>query len=219
MLLLVLGGGTILVAVLRFGLGRGDSPDQALGVPLWSAALWVQGSMIAAAWVFGSRKHRVPWSALGMRSPVVRGSFALAWLALVASLAASAVYGSVASALGVQSLELDSLPRDLLGTGIELYLNVAVIGLWVPLAEEVFFRGFVFSGLVTSIGVRWGIVASSMVFALGHASPFTVGPIIPAFISGLLLAWLYHRTKSLWPSVMAHSAQNLIAVSALVVLT
>jgi membrane protease YdiL (CAAX protease family) len=53
-------------------------------------------------------------------------------------------------------------------------------------------------------------VVSSALFAAAHLS---VGAAVPAFVSGMLLAWLYLRTRSIWPPVTAHALQNFIAVS------
>ena len=38
------------------------------------------------------------------------------------------------------------------------------------------------------------------------------GVLVPIFITGFLLAWLYHRTGSLWPNIVAHAGQNALAL-------
>jgi membrane protease YdiL (CAAX protease family) len=37
--------------------------------------------------------------------------------------------------------------------------------------------------------------------------------VIPLFVTGLLLSWLYLRTGSIWPPFAAHAAQNLLALA------
>ena len=37
---------------------------------------------------------------------------------------------------------------------------------------------------------------------------------VPIFITGFLLAWLYRQTGSIWPSIMDHGGQNALAVLA-----
>ena len=34
----------------------------------------------------------------------------------------------------------------------------------------------------------------------------------PAFVSGFVFAWVYWRTGSLWPVVLAHVARNAVAL-------
>jgi membrane protease YdiL (CAAX protease family) len=40
-----------------------------------------------------------------------------------------------------------------------------------------------------------------------------VGVVIPIFVTGLLLTWLYAKTGSLVPSLLAHIGQNLLALA------
>ena len=60
---------------------------------------------------------------------------------------------------------------------------------------------------------RWrlapALVASAAVFAALHLAPALL---LPVFVTGLLLGFLYHRTGSLWPCIAVHAAQNLLAV-------
>jgi membrane protease YdiL (CAAX protease family) len=41
-----------------------------------------------------------------------------------------------------------------------------------------------------------------------------LGVLIPIFITGFLLAWLYRQTDSLWTSILAHAGQNAAALLA-----
>ena len=79
-----------------------------------------------------------------------------------------------------------------------------------PLAEETFFRGFVLNGLSRRWGFRAGAIGSALLFAASHG---LTGLFIPVFMSGLVLAWVYRRTGSLWPAVLAHGSQNAIALA------
>ena len=80
-----------------------------------------------------------------------------------------------------------------------------------PFTEEVFLRGFIFAGLASSGSVPRAMVASALIWSLFHLS---LGVLIPIFITGILLAWLYCKTGSLWPSILAHGGQNAVAVIA-----
>ena len=84
-------------------------------------------------------------------------------------------------------------------------LVVIVIG---PVAEETFFRGFVYRGLRGSLGVAGAAVISAGLFAGAHAD---IGLLVPAFLSGLVLTWVFVRTGCLGPAILAPSLQNFLA--------
>jgi CAAX prenyl protease-like protein len=79
-----------------------------------------------------------------------------------------------------------------------------------PLAEELFFRGFVMRWLVrapvTAVDPRSvplkALVIQAALFATIHAM------IVAGFIAGLAYGWLYRRTGSLWACVAAHATTN-----------
>ncbi|MDE1855957.1 MAG: CPBP family intramembrane metalloprotease [Candidatus Micrarchaeota archaeon] len=89
------------------------------------------------------------------------------------------------------------------GAPIWFYIFSAIIA---PINEEIFFRGFLVP--------RIGIVLSAAVFAILHASyGSTFGvEIIAAFIFGIVAGYVVKRTKSLYPSIIAHILINAIAV-------
>ena len=80
-----------------------------------------------------------------------------------------------------------------------------------PLAEELYFRGFVFKGFANSWGWVWGAAASGAVFSLAHMQ---LTLFFPLFALGFGLAWVYHHTGSLWTSITLHAVFNGIAVLA-----
>jgi len=82
-----------------------------------------------------------------------------------------------------------------------------------PFAEEIFFRGFIFSGIGNRYGYGWGAILSALIFALVHVlTLWQLGVLVPIFLLGLLLAWLYMRTGSIWPCIFTHFAYNTIAL-------
>ena len=86
-----------------------------------------------------------------------------------------------------------------------MFVLVVLLG---PLAEETFFRGFLLPVFVSRWGFVWGASVTALVFATTHGS---LGLLVPTFMTGWLLAWLYYRTRSLWSCCVMHSAQNAIA--------
>jgi hypothetical protein len=77
-----------------------------------------------------------------------------------------------------------------------------------PIDEEVFFRGFLVP--------RLGIFLSAAFFAILHAgynSTFGI-EIIAAFIFGSLAGYVFKKTKSLYPSIVAHILVNSLTLLA-----
>ena len=87
-----------------------------------------------------------------------------------------------------------------------------VVGiLFAPFVEEIFFRGFLFQGFRQKYGWVGAMLVSSAIFAVAHLDP---AALIPTFILGLLLAYLYHRANSLWPGIVLHFLVNGLSLCA-----
>ncbi len=182
-------------------------------VTAWESSHLIGFAILATVWWFGLRKSNAPLSVLGLTAPAVSAIRCVAMTAgaLGGSLAVNAVYTALVHLSGWDILQPPEIPQDLLFPGLWLILTYQALAIWTPFTEEVFFRGFVFPGLVHRLGAGWALVASAVVFSLFHVDPRLLGPI---FVTGLLLAWLYHRTGSLWPGVAAHAGQNALAIAA-----
>ncbi|MGG1657864.1 CPBP family intramembrane glutamic endopeptidase [Brevibacillus sp. NRS-1366] len=87
--------------------------------------------------------------------------------------------------------------------------SFVVIGILVPIAEEVLFRGVVQTYLVRRLGAMIGIVISSLWFALLHID---VALFVPLFVIGLGLGFVRHRYESIWGAVLLHAVNNLSGV-------
>ncbi|HEX2990349.1 MAG TPA: type II CAAX endopeptidase family protein [Anaerolineales bacterium] len=88
--------------------------------------------------------------------------------------------------------------------------------LLAPLIEEIFFRGFLFQGFRARYGWVSGMLLSSGIFAVAHLDPVSL---IPTFILGCVLAYLYHRSNSVWPGVILHVMVNSFGLCAAYVAT
>lgn len=120
------------------------------------------------------------------------------------------LYGMATMALGWDFLTPPELPNDLLLPGQWVVFSVVALAVATPIAEEVFFRGFVLRGLSSSWGFVPALAVSSALFAGFHLQP---GVIIPVFVTALLLGGLYRYTGSVWPCIAVHATQNLLAIT------
>ncbi len=78
-------------------------------------------------------------------------------------------------------------------------------GVIVPLKEELVFRGLIYPPLRKGFGKGRGIMLTALFFGIMH---FDIIRFLPLFLGGAVLAWLYEKTQSLWPSIVAHGIWN-----------
>lgn len=88
-------------------------------------------------------------------------------------------------------------------------VQMAMIGLVVPLAEEIMFRGVFQTILTRYYGAVLGVILSAFIFALIHIDPALMAPLL---VMGFMLAWLRHRFVSIWPAVLLHALNNTFSV-------
>ena len=182
------------------------------GIPLLVAMLMLQLALPATAWYFAVNRKKARWASLGFtRKPVFKDLF-WALAVLIAELGAQIVYYVILQAAGVDTENLSRGP--LVDAGLEYLIGTAVLALiFAPLLEELFFRGFMFAGLAGRWGPYWAALASALLFMGAHLEPIRFPPL---FVLGLLLAWLYHRTRSLWSPILVHLMNNAIAVGVMI---
>lgn len=85
-----------------------------------------------------------------------------------------------------------------------------MIGVCAPVLEEVLFRGILLTGLLRNYRPWVAIGQSALLFGLFHMNPVQI---VSAGIMGLLVGWLYYRTRSLLLCIVAHALNNLIALA------
>jgi membrane protease YdiL (CAAX protease family) len=185
---------------------------QAFHFPLWVAM--VPGLVLGfpLALLFGLWLGRLDlWDILALRR--VRPGV---WLPLVLAhvgfflLIAAFVHGvgrgldhllpeSVRTTLFKEADPLASAPRPVLA--------LLVLGA-VP-AEEILFRGLLLRGFLQRHRPALAVWASALLFMAAHGNPIQF-PV--ALMIGATAGWYYQETGSLWPGLVAHGLQNLLAV-------
>lgn len=138
----------------------------------------------------------------------------LGWGVLGGLLAVGAnlFFGLLLGLLGVEIQEQEALAR-LLADPERLLAAAPWIVLFVPFAEELLFRGYVFRYLDQQTTRVAALVVSSGIFALIHGN--WTG--FPSYIAvALVFSWVYVKTGNLVAPVVAHGVQNgIIVLSAL----
>lgn len=126
----------------------------------------------------------------------------LSWAALAVSLSAAL---SLIPAAGSGSIHL--APFLAYGyTGRMIF--VVFLCILLPVIEEAYFRGLLYPILSKYLGYGAGAIITITLFTLGHSPSLKEVLLIAA--SGSLYTWLAHRSRSLIPAILAHSAGNSI---------
>lgn len=93
---------------------------------------------------------------------------------------------------------------------VEPWLVVFALVILAPIAEELFFRGVVFNAWLRERGPRVAFIGSAALFSIIHLS---IVSLVPIFLLGLALAWIYRRTNNLLAPIAMHATVNGISVA------
>jgi membrane protease YdiL (CAAX protease family) len=223
------------VALLGFLLGSlaavpvflvlGETTDGgASGVSELAQGIVVDVALVGTLWLWLRARHRgwrealrlVPGSKVG-REVVVGAALGVA-VRIVAGIAAAIVIAILASATGDEVAVPEQVTSDLHGFQLVVFALFAVVV--APVTEEFLFRGVLFRSVRDRHGFGAGAITSAVLFGAIHYVP---GPWpdalalqITMVVTGLGLAWVYERRKTLLAPIVGHAAFNLIAVAVIV---
>ena len=192
------------------GVLRRGSPALTLVVYALNLAFFAGGAYLVAV-----RPGKLSWAELGIAPPRWRWW----WLLLAAGLTivllpVRGIIGVIVQQLLGGGLEaMQSRVDLLLGTELSwprFFLTLVGAGLLAPAAEELFFRGFLYTALRQRLGIAAAAAISSLIFAVGHID--ALGVVAASFIMGLALALAYEYTRSLWTAIAIHAFNNTLAV-------
>lgn len=148
---------------------------------------------------------------LGLRRPL-RPPWAIGAAALAAYFIVAIAYGSL-----VHPHQRD-ITGDLgFGHGvIGAIIAFVLIVLAAPVAEETFFRGFVFGGFRHRYSFLVAALPSALLFGAIHASGGSLTVVPPLVLLGFLLCWVYEKTGSIYSTIPLHVVNNAIAFAVIV---
>lgn len=196
--MVVIGGGVKLYDMIK-GAGNTNlltNGNLMVGLTLLNSVV-VGAVFMALRWSPFSRSYmqKRPWAVL-------------IWTALLA-------LGSIPLADALSSLTNVKMPAEelqLLTTLVTHPWGWIAVGVLVPIAEEMVFRGAILRTLLNLCGHRWrwgAIVLSALLFGLAHGN---MAQLLNATLLGCLLGWLYYRSGSIAPGIVFHMVNNSVAV-------
>ena len=111
-------------------------------------------------------------------------------------------YFIITPAAAFPTFEIKYLRRDL-----------AYMVFFVGLGEELLFRGLVQRDMTNLLGWKWGLLGASLMFGVMHLTWRSIPELGFTFLAGMLLGYLYYRTRSLTSPIVAHGVANTILVA------
>ena len=170
--------------------------------------LILEGVLLATVWIFAVAKYRISWRALGLWRLPNAGDVILAGSVFLVGIGVQVGYLTILRLIGVDTGRVT--PSTFIEEGGVVLVLLSILALAVaPVAEEIFFRGFIFGGAATRYGFMKGALASAALFSIAHIEPLKF---LPLFVLGFLLAWIYHKTGALWGSMIAHLLNNALVL-------
>ncbi len=191
-ILLVLIDAALLAVVMQ---DVGAQLVQSVGI-IFAELVYLLPVLLIFAWRRINWKHlgfgKFNWNALGLGC----GLLIVAYVIIL-------LHNSVLYFLGVNTQGDEILKMfDSLESPIWFFL-VGVV--FAPIVEEIFFRGFLFQGFRQKYGWIPATLLSSAIFAAAHLDPVAF---IPTFVLGSVLAYVFHRSNSVWPGIILHFLVN-----------
>ena len=177
------------------------------------------------AWIYSRICHKKPVTHLGFHHKPTLAQSALVIVIMIASLplvgalteltealpfskemfekfrVAEVEYNDQISIIG----KMDSFP--------EFLLSLFMLAILPAVFEEVMFRG-----AVQNLLSRWwkmpvlAIIVTSLLFSLVH---FSYLGFLSRAVLGFVLGWMFYRTGNIWLNIIAHAANNAVALTAL----
>lgn len=127
------------------------------------------------------------------------------------------VMGRVAESLQLTNHWTEWFDPDLVwASGTVLTISLLEYVVFAPIFEELAFRGILYAILRRRLMPLPAALISAGIFALSHG--YGLIGFISVMWSGLLWAWLYERTGSLIPGMIAHATNNLLVCLAVMAL-
>ena len=199
LLALVTGGFFTMLAVTA-------TEDETLAALM--ATLLIEASLGAWVFLWVKLRHRAGVAQLGFRPK--RGDIGSGALAALIGLGVGAAITQIVLTLANNVIDKPvETPQQLpeIQHGTELFLAGIAVVIVAPIAEELFFRGFLYQAFRRWRGPTQAMFISAFVFSLAHISPVIMPSI---FALGVILAYLFEKRGSVVATIAAHMAYNLI---------
>ncbi len=206
--------GNIVFAILLLVMGSGLSDRSQLAVAMYFGA--VSSILLTTVWI--KKRYGLGLRSLGLRQGNW-GRKRIIWIGLASGL----VYFCMAAFLSGRLSSMAALRKSDIIMIIAVPISISGFPLTVlgPIAEEIYCRGFLYTGLRKKWGETFGIIVQAAAFSIFHMTQVQIhhmnvtillSYLVSAFGFGLLLGLLYKLSGTLYPCIIAHGVYNFLEV-------
>ena len=90
---------------------------------------------------------------------------------------------------------------------LRIFLSICATAIMAPVAEEIFFRGYLFTALQSRYSIPIALVVTNLCFGIAHGDMYRF---LPLAIGGLALNVWYLKERNLISAMVAHGTWNAI---------
>ncbi|MGE5620064.1 MAG: lysostaphin resistance A-like protein [Sphingomonadaceae bacterium] len=176
------------------------------------AAISLDIALMAIVYLRIVRPGAISWQRMGLNSRGLLGRLLLGLLFGAVLFAVSSVLEYLLAQLGVRQTQAATFQSVTRASPQQFGLVLLAGAVVAPFVEEIYFRGYVFRAYLDQKGLPQAFLFSAGLFALVHLD---LAAMLPILAVGLLLSFLYYRTGSVLPGIVAHMANNAVAFTLL----
>ncbi len=153
---------------------------------------------------------RETFQRLGLRREGLGNALLWGFIAAVTAFVISVALDLVILQFGVDVTKMSNIPQ------LEQLFSIPTLVVLItvqPIAEEIFFRGFLLEK-ISALSRPWvGVVSSAVLFGIAHLSYGMFYTAVMATMLGLVFAVVVIRTKNLYSSILAHILVNVTSIT------
>lgn len=101
-----------------------------------------------------------------------------------------------------ESKMLSDASNTLMNNPLYLIISACIVA---PIIEEIVFRGIVLGGMLKKYSPKVAITISALLFAILHGN---IHQGVNTFLLGLILAYVYYKTRSIYLTIFCHFVNN-----------
>jgi membrane protease YdiL (CAAX protease family) len=205
----------VLLALFRGGYSPSGSLEQSTPVQFFYILLAEGGAAGLVFWVLKRRNIKLAQIGLGRRpqaSDIIKGLLGFAAFFIILAL----VNGLMAWFLPDLNGQNQDIGFNNLHSDLDQVLALIALVIFPPIGEEILVRGYLYSGLKSSMRFLPAMLITSLIFGLAHlqlgsgtAVLWAAG--IDTFVLSVVLVYLRQNTGALYAGMLIHALNNLIA--------
>ncbi|WP_067506817.1 CPBP family intramembrane glutamic endopeptidase [Actinoplanes sp. TFC3] len=208
----IIAAGITYAVMYRFGPPLAENAAGDSGVIQGLALAALSGVMGLLAFFAAFAVRLRSWSAFGVKAAPRRWMFIAVGCGLAAIVLTETVSLIVVQLVGTGAGDVQGVYRSAASAGpLALTLQLIFIAVLTPVGEELAFRA-VLTNALSRYGHWVSGIVSTLVFAVVHldlvGTPKLNLVLIPALIVGGINAFLFLKTKSVWPGIIVHAINN-----------